>query len=515
MNPVSASMIGRQERRAIVFGIALLALPIVVTAVVGTAELVRRGESLLVITLSALCFAAGFLVLRRAIATLRAREQRILSLVHQGAEPQWSDRSRNVWEDVARFAESIRSGTRPIDSIEELRAIFETLARDIAVALHPRSDLPLLEFTLGDLALASENAVRDLRVMFVERLPFHGEIRIADYRRGRTRWEQARSAYDIYRMLRATVNPLGALLGELQGLLTRRLLGDISDDTTRFLLAASVELVGKHLISLYAGEVLAPEAAPESAASGEHATLTISIAGETNAGKSSLINALFGDELSRSSPLPETPGFIQLRRELDDVGEVVLVDSPGYGTGSETPRVLSALVSRAGESDLFILTTPASSAARATDRELLERIRELPAPPELVVALTKIDLLRPFGRWSPPYDLERPEDHAAPEDRQKAVNIRGAVLAVAEELNVPTERVLPLMVKDPASAYNVDLLAALTSEMLPSLRRSLFRRVLRDQKDDRLWSSLSTGLRSSGRFLVRRTVDYALKQIRD
>lgn len=505
-------------RRSFTIGAVLITLPILCSAIIGARVLVARGEGVLLLALSACSISAGLLIVRRAVRAVLRIEEHFLSGRTQDAELHWGEPARRTWEAVTAQAEAIRTGRRPCGDLDAVKRELEELARTVSAKLHPRSDIPLLEFTPGDLALAAEQAVRELRELFVEKIPLHGEIRVADVVRGRATWEQAQGAFDLYRMIRVALNPLGALLGEIQGVLSRRLAGELSEETTRWAAATAVELLGRHLVSLYAGEVLEraadrPPGAP-GAVTTEAGALSILIIGETKAGKSSLANALFGTELSPTSPLPETQGIGARKATIEGLGEVTVYDTPGYDAGAESGRVLAQLFERSGKVELLVLVTAATSPARAADRSLLDKVRQSPAAPQILVALTKIDLLRPFGRWNPPYDVEDPAAHSDEPDRLKAEAIRGAILTTAEQLGVAPERVVPVMVRTVDESYNMDLFAAVAADLLPSLRRALFRRTLREQKDERFWSSLTEGLRESGRFVVRRGVDYALKQVR-
>lgn len=508
----------RRLRRSFVIGALLIGLPLAIAASFGVYSLLRRGEGLLLVSLSVCSILAGMLIVRRAVRSVLREEERFLAQRTQGPELHWSGAALAAWDAVTTCAADIRAGRHDLADANAVRAQIESLARNIASQLHPSSEMPLLEFTAGDLALASEQAVRELRELFVERIPLHGEIRIADVVRGHGTWEQAQSAFDLYRMIRLAVNPLGALMGEIQGVLSRRLAGELSDETTRWAVASAVELLGRYLVSLYAGEVLErrPNQPMRSVAAleKEQGSLSILIAGETKAGKSSLANALFGTDISPTSPVPETQGFASRKTEIEGLGEVNLYDTPGYDAGKESHRIFEKLVERAQQIELLVLVTAATSPARASDRMLLDRVRSGDSPPQVLVALTKIDLLRPFGRWNPPYEVESPSEHSEEQDRLKAESIRGAILATSEQLNVPPDRIVPVMVRSIDDCYNIDLFSALAADLLPSMRRALFRRILREQKDERFWTSLSEGLRHSGRFVVRRGVDLALKQVR-
>src|SRR5256885_15358609 len=119
--------------------------------------------------------------------------------------------------------------------------------------------------------------------------------------------------YDIYRMLRPVINPAGAALGE-----ARRLIFDAAWDTGRERLQRKLTQLlvlegGKAAIELYSGRLRHDEAELDRIAAATAAAdvvaietppLRILIAGQINAGKSSLLNALARDILAPVSPLP-------------------------------------------------------------------------------------------------------------------------------------------------------------------------------------------------------------------
>jgi hypothetical protein len=192
------------------------------------------------------------------------------------------------------------------------------------------------------------------------------------------------------------------------------------------------------------------------------------LAGQTNAGKSSLINALASSIVAQVTPLPGPPGFACFEA-VDPSGQTcILVDAPGLSTA---PGAIDALVTEAEKADAVLWIVSAVQAARDADARGLQAFRasfdrrsELNPPPVLCV-VTHIDQLRPFTAWDPPYDVAAP---ASP----KARSIREAMDAIAGELGMPIRNIVPVSVAPDREAYNLDVLRLSINEALPRARHA-------------------------------------------
>ncbi len=135
------------------------------------------------------------------------------------------------------------------------------------------------------------------------------------------------------------------------------------------------------------------------------------------------------------------------------------------------------------------------------ERETLDRIRagwaarlDRHSPP-LLVAVSHIDLLRPPREWQPPYDLVNPQG-------PKAVNIRAAVAAIAEDLAVPVAEVIPVCLAE-GRVYNVEdsLWVTLLQRQVAADKVRLLR-CLDARKRAEDWPLLRRQLAGAGRFLA-------------
>jgi hypothetical protein len=114
-------------------------------------------------------------------------------------------------------------------------------------------------------------------------------------------------------------------------------------------------------------------------------------------------------------------------------------------------------------------------------------------PPPVVVALSVIDLLRPFRDWSPPYDLR---DKANP----KASSISAALGAVAEDLALDAAQIVPVSVRL-GGAYNIDALWAKIVEAVPEAERVRLIRTVADLRKGWDWRKVLKQAGNAGRML--------------
>ena len=222
--------------------------------------------------------------------------------------------------------------------------------------------------------------------------------------------------------------------------------------------------------------------------------------GQVSSGKSSLINALFGELRAATDVLADTRGFTAYRLEREDAPVALILDSQGYAGGDAVDA--AALDRELLRTDLILLVCAAHHAARGADREQLERLRRLfrdrpqRQPPALLCALTFIDRLRPVRDWSPPYDIIEP---ATP----KARSIRAAVDHLAATLALEPARIVPVRA-DAGRLYNID--EALVPRILESLAddaaRARYRRCLRHRQQTGQWQRLLRQTRNAGRLLA-------------
>ncbi len=121
--------------------------------------------------------------------------------------------------------------------------------------------------------------------------------------------------------------------------------------------------------------------------------LHIAVFGKTNAGKSSLVNALTDQELSVVSPVKgTTTDPVRKSMELLPLGPVVIIDTPGLDdTGSLGELRVRQAEKIIGETDIALIVLEGEESLGETENALIRRLRENGTP--FLIVRTKADLL--------------------------------------------------------------------------------------------------------------------------
>jgi hypothetical protein len=278
-----------------------------------------------------------------------------------------------------------------------------------------------------------------------------------------------------------------------------------------------IEKVAEYAILLYSGRLAATaqvaRVSPLSAQQSHQAQvlqdsqaqepLRILVAGQTNAGKSSLINALC-EQLVAVTDIQSCTAEVsayQLQREGMLSG--LIFDTPGYG---ELSHWLAANPQILDQTDLLLLVCAAQTAARQADYRFLQDFqqhflaqvqRKLPV---IIVVVSHIDLLSPRREWLPPYDIEAPVG-------LKAKNIQAALEAIAADLALPANTAMvPVSLGDNEGMgpYNVESLLLAMGQQLDEAHQARLLRCLKAGQGREKWPQLWRQVGSSGRWLLRK-----------
>lgn len=424
-----------------------------------------------------------------------------------GPSKDFSPLDLQAWQSVEALAREVD----PIivfdrqQLLETARLTIDAVARHY----HPAARHPIWRFTLPELLLVSERVSQRLRRVLLEEVPGSHLIRVGDAVR---LWEfkplvsRGASVFKgvnlIWRVTRL-MNPGSALLAEARERLIGAALGDAGNWIQRRGARLWVEEVGRAAIELYSGRLELDAAQLEAAdrpsediqAPMRAGPVRLLIAGQTNAGKSSLINTLLDTRAAGVDVLPHTAAYEAHALARDGEVEVILIDSPGLDTAAQ----IETLCDLAWQADALLWVTPGHRADRSLDRAALEAIRKRfeaeprRRMPPVRVMLTHIDRLSPAREWSPPYDLED-------RDSPKARHIAESLQTVAEDLAVAPERVLPVRLQPETTRYNVELIwPAIACDLDDAQGARLLRLAL--QADRKRWRKLLQQAGAAGRTL--------------
>lgn len=436
------------------------------------------------------------------------REQAALPAASTGAAEHWPASAEACWAQVEQLAEQVSPDEYPLNDGSALMRLARQVLNLAAGHFHPGQAQPLLEMTLPHTLAVIERAARELREDIVENIPFSHQLSLGDLARAR-RWQQWYQRNESWiRAARLVFAPQSAAASELRRLAGNQIFQQGSKSVQTWLLREYVRKLGYHAIELYGGharlELEVPlermtrqsakaQAAAEASTPSE--PLRWVVAGRVNAGKSSLINALFHDLVAAVDVLPDPSTGLRVHRlQREGLDEVLVFETPGL---EQAPG--KAMREALASADLVLWVSAAQRADRQDERHALDALRaELGRPdriaPPLIVAMTGIDRLRPMREWNPPYQLDPPTS-------PKAEQIAAAAVQLSADLAVPIQSIIPVCLRE-GEPYNVDdALWAAVLEHLDAARRVRLLRCLGARRSEEQWSLLWRQLRGSGRLL--------------
>lgn len=457
------------SRWRVILAAGLVAGPFAILALLGSYFLWTRGWGLIYWWPMAASMLLGY-----GLALYWHRKQQLLRPVDSIPPLFWTDRDREAWRLVQDRAE--KGAKLDPDKLSEFEFYVETaqaMAVELARFYHPQSRDPMGSITLPELLAVVELASHDLAKMVDEYLPGGHLLSINDWRRARQVTEWYQTASNLYWLVSAVFSPVstGLRFVTSQFALSQPLQA-LQKNLIVWFFTAYVHRLGTYLIDLNSGRLrvgarryrelqqaqsgetetpgaevqgsLSSVPAPDAATGVRQVALTVM--GQVKAGKSSLINALLGEQRAVTDVLPATAEVT--RYELQPQGistKLVIFDTVGYGHTGPREDQLRATEESAQQSDLLLLVCHARNPARQADLEMLRKLRawyaskpELRLPPILGV-MTHIDLLSPAMEWAPPYNWVQPE-------RSKEWQIEAAWNTMREQLGASLVGIVPVCV---------------------------------------------------------------------
>ncbi|MGH8568466.1 MAG: GTPase family protein, partial [Gammaproteobacteria bacterium] len=402
--------------------IAVIVLPVITLLPLGLLWLWQQGLLLEWLLVLACLGGAAWLTL---VWLNRKRTVALTDKPEVEPDAHWPDRNRAAWDKATAITKKLTLADYPLDDPARLIELGRETITTVARHYHPESKNAPLEIAIPYFLMIIELVSKDLRIL-LDNIPFSHMLTIHDLMRGRSLASFAGKCYDVYRLGSLAINPVQAALRELRDLSAHQALRYPADEIKMWLLQNYVKQVAYYAIELYSGALILSDRPTaeyltkysrtdlERRAPPAEEPLRLLVLGQVKAGKSSLINALFGELRAMTDVLPLTSGITSYVLERDEAGRMIVLDSAGYA-GPTADQGLDEAEAELLRSDLILLVCSATSAARHADRQLVDNINvlfqrrpDLIAPPLLVV-LTHVDQLRPLREWDPPYNIAQPQ----------------------------------------------------------------------------------------------------------
>ncbi len=426
-------------------------------------------------------------------------------------------------EAVETLALRVEANPPSFDDQQAWKEIAIELFDTVAVRFGRTTEKPSLEITVPDAMLIVEHVIRDLRLAAKSHLPGSHMLTIRQIEQlvyvwqGTTAITSNASPWRLgYRLIRFAMNPVSGLFKEANDNIIGELSVTALEEAKRWAIGFTIRRAGEYAIELYSGQLAmhekefqefrSPKSKADAVQANEHQSnqrqepLRIIMLGQAKAGKSSLVNALFGEVRAATDALPCTQGINPYLLEREGMPSAILFDTEGFG-GKEDRRAMEQLNAELMKCDLVIMVCSATTAARASDQQLLSELRarfasnQKRAFPPIVVALSHIDQLRPFAEWNPPYDLRDQKSI-------KAKNISGCIQTLETDLKISGENIVPVCLR-PGATHNVsESLVPIMLEVLPIAERAKLLRLLREYHDSTYWSQLLKQAYNAGRVLI-------------
>ena len=426
------------------------------------------------------------------------RNKSLLKPVSFEPNLRWTERDQQAWKLVqARAAAGKDVQADKLVEPQLYLKVAEEMGLEMAAFYHPKAQDPYGSLTVPEVLAVVELVSHDMAEMVDRYLPGGHLLTINNWRTAGKAVTWYQSASNLYWVLSALISPVntGLRYAATQLGLTMPL-QMLQENLLLWFYTAFLQRLGTYLIELNSGRlsigatryrqlVDAATGGPKADGDGEPQvrTITVTLMGQVKAGKSSMVNALLGENKARTDVIPATSEITRYEFQPPDVPtKLVLQDTVGYGHEGPRADQIRATQQAAQASDLIFLVVHAVNPARQADVEMFKAVHawfashpDLKKPPIFVVA-THIDLLKPSLEWAPPYDWIRGK-------RPKEENIRQAVAAIEQQLGDLKPVVIPVCAA-PGKVYGVDeFLLPAVMQKLDEAHGVAFLRVLRAEKD--------------------------------
>lgn len=431
----------------------------------------------------------------------------------------WTDRDHQAWKIVEQHTIKVKDfSAEQLVSMKTYQETAETLALELARFYHPKSADPISALTIPEILTVVELATHDLAEMVDQYLPGGHLLTLRDFQRIKKAADWYPTISNITWMLSAVFSPVNTAARYLTANagLTRPW-QMLQQNVLVWFYTAYANRLGVYLIELNSGRLgvgadrylqlkqrlrkssTFSEASPEVA---EVKKVTIVLLGQTNAGKSSLVNALLGEQRAFTDVLPATAVAQRYQLQPKDIEtQLELVDTVGYGTQGPTQDQQRQTEELAKSADVLILVLHARQPGRQADLTQLEQLDryfkthpELLRPP-IISVLTHVDLLSPAMEWAPPYDWLHPT-------RPKEQSMSDALLTVKQQFGLLLKAAVPVCTTvNKVFGINEGVLPALSAVLNQAQAVGLLR-VLHAEKNHRKVKKIFQQLLELGKGLL-------------
>ena len=419
----------------------LVAAPLLFYMGVGGYHLFVSGWTFWVWWPTALCFGLAYFLGWQSARRLK------LQAKETPAEPHWTDRDRTAWAIVQQRVEK-SAGVEP-ELLTQPKFYYETaeaVARELSHVYRPDASDPVGPVTIPELLTVIELATRELHDRVRKYVPGSHLMTIDHWRKTHRAIGWMQHANNGYWLVSAAMNPVKTAARYLAAKTTLTPLQDkLQRGVVAWFYAEFISDIGRYLIELYSGRLkVGAEKYRElheetieagetgQAAGGTVRPVIITVIGEVKAGKSSLINALLGENKARTDVLPCTDTLTEYVLKSPGIPATLhIMDTIGYSHEGADADQVARTAEVVHKSDLVLLVGHARNAAKDADVKFVAglnewfRTRPQYKIPPIMGVLTHADLLTPAMEWQPPYDWPTG-------NRPKEQSIRDSVAAARE-----------------------------------------------------------------------------------
>jgi predicted GTPase len=439
--------------------LVLFILPFLILSGLGFLWLWQSGWGLLLGWILLGCIGASYY-----LAIHWQKQQKLLKPL-DAPSPVWTERDQAAWKIVeAQVAVASQLDGTALLAPTTYQQTAEQLALDLARHYHPTVKDPISALTIPELLTVMELATHDLALMVDQYLPGGHLLTIRDLRR----LQQAAQWYPTIRNITWIISALFSPLNTAARYAATKVSLNkpwqmLQNNVVLWFYTAFVHRLGHYLIELQSGRLKVgaeryrklQEAYRCTTSISETQSIHLVLLGQTSAGKSSLVNALLGEQRAFIDQLPATAHAQEYVLRPEGLGVTLrITDTVGYGTQGPTESEWKHTLKLAEQADLVFLVLHARQPGRQVDVEQLTQFdRYFTDHPELLrpavaSVVTHIDLLSPMMEWSPPYDWQQPT-------RPKEQNIHDAVEATRTQLSSLTACVIPVCTA-PGKIYGIE-----------------------------------------------------------